>query len=51
MLEKVARDSNKAERWVAAEIRGGAEGSSMRLRGAGCEPQNQHHYNRLSPPR
>jgi hypothetical protein len=63
MLEKVARDSKKAERWVAAEIRGGAEGmskfqvgqlqlsSSMRLMRAGREPQNQHHYNRLSPPR
>jgi hypothetical protein len=63
MLEKVARDSKKAERWVAAEIRGGAEGmskfqvgqlqlsSSMRLRGAGRVPPNQHHYNRLSPSR
>jgi hypothetical protein len=28
MLENVARDSKKAERWVAAEIRGGAEGMS-----------------------
>ncbi|MBP8087666.1 MAG: hypothetical protein KAY15_02710, partial [Polaromonas sp.] len=28
MLENVASDSKKAERWVAAEIRGGAEGMS-----------------------
>jgi hypothetical protein len=28
MLENVARDSKKAERWVAAEICGGAEGMS-----------------------
>jgi len=63
MLENVASESKKAERWVAAEIRGGAEGmskfqvvqlqlsSSMRLMRAGREPQNQHHYNRLSLPR
>jgi hypothetical protein len=28
MLENVASESKKAERWVAAEIRGGAEGMS-----------------------
>jgi hypothetical protein len=62
MLENVARDSRNADRWTAEETREGALGmskfqvgqlqlgSSMRLRGAGRVPQNQHHYNRLSPP-